>query len=275
MNKNKVLGSVLIATGVCCIGTMAYLHFDAEKKLNDELKNRLVYSSVDSGTTDSSHSDLPEAVEFSPVQEDMKVAEVKTFTNVLEIPSCEITVPLVEGVSQESLMRGAGHFPETPSIGETGNACYAGHYSTIYSCIFNNLPNIKIYDEVVGYDAKGNKTVYTVIGKYITTPDNVGVLGQQEGVKDLTLVTCTENGLMRLIVSCRELSKEELKEYKKESEKEKRSSMYAINDSIGEVSISDYFNKQDNEMEKSKSIDTYKSSYITDTKTEEILRREK
>ena len=62
---------------------------------------------------------------------------------VLEIPSLNIKVPVLEGTDSETLAVAAGHFPGTGKLGQ-GNYCIAGHNSTIYAEIFNDLDQIQI-----------------------------------------------------------------------------------------------------------------------------------
>lgn len=246
---HKKLGIIMCVIGALVVGTAIFLHFNAESELMGELSSRVMYTSESSENSEEAiqddESSLLESPEFSPVEADMEVAEITTFQNVLEVPSCDIQVPLIEGVDSAALRKGAGHFTETANIGEEGNACYAGHYSTIYNCIFNNLPNVKLYDEIIGYNAKGEKTVYYVISKYVTTPDNISVLTQYEDTKDLTLVTCSENGTRRLIIQCRALDKEALDQFRRESEREKRESLYSLADSIGTINVTNFMVNKD------------------------------
>ena len=246
---HKKLGIIMCVTGALVVGTAIFLHFNAESELMGELSSRVMYTSESSENseeaTQDDESSLLESPEFSPVDADMEVEEITTFQNVLEVPSCDIQVPLIEGVDSAALRKGAGHFTETANIGEEGNACYAGHYSTIYNCIFNNLPNVKLYDEVIGYNAKGEKTIYYVISKYVTTPDNISVLTQYEDTKDLTLVTCSENGTRRLIIQCRALDKEALDQFRRESEREKRESLYLLADGIGTINVTNFMVNKD------------------------------
>ena len=66
---------------------------------------------------------------------------------IFEIPSLNIKVPVLEGTDSKALQVSAGHFEGTGSLGH-GNYCIAGHNSTIYAEIFNDLDNIKIGDEM-------------------------------------------------------------------------------------------------------------------------------
>lgn len=49
----------------------------------------------------------------------------------------------MDGTEHEALSKAAGHFPGTGALGE-GNYCIAGHNSTIYAEIFNEMKHIEI-----------------------------------------------------------------------------------------------------------------------------------
>lgn len=61
---------------------------------------------------------------------------------ILEIPDLNIKVPVMDGTDKETLSVAAGHFPDTGEVG-SGNYCIAGHNSTIYAEIFNDLDEIE------------------------------------------------------------------------------------------------------------------------------------
>ena len=77
-----------------------------------------------------------------------------------EIPQLNIKVPVLEGTDNTSLQVSAGHFEGTGGLGK-GNYCIAGHNSTIYAEIFNDLDQIKIGDEMCLVDIDENRTRYT------------------------------------------------------------------------------------------------------------------
>ena len=266
---NKRLGYLMAITGAVVVLGAGGLHFYSKYSVDKMVSDRVMYTSENTSKGVADTADLVESPEFSPVDADMKVEPVKTYQNVIEIPSCNITVPITPNIDRASLNAGAGHFPETAKMGEVGNTCYAGHYSTIYNCIFNTLPDIELYETVNGYNDKGEKTEYAVISKYVTTPDNISVLNQTEDTKDLTLVTCSENGTMRLIVQCRALSAEELDTFKKENEREKRDSMYSVADSIGSVKLLSYL--EDGEKAEKKSYNLPASRHKDIEKSTEAL----
>ncbi len=119
---------------------------------------------------------------------------------VLEIPDLAIKAPVMDGTEHEVLSVAAGHFPGTGALGE-GNYCIAGHNSTIYAEIFNEMKHIEEGMEMHLYDNDEKRTKYTYIvtEDFIVNPDETWVL-DDFGDDRLTIVTCTDDGTQRQIV---------------------------------------------------------------------------
>ncbi len=83
----------------------------------------------------------------------------------------------------------------------SGNYCIAGHNSTIYAEIFNDLDNIKIGTEIHLYDNDENRTYYTyeVSEKLIVNPEEIWILNDFDDNR-LTVITCTDDGKQRQVV---------------------------------------------------------------------------
>ena len=119
---------------------------------------------------------------------------------VLEIPDLNIKAPVMDGTGHEVLSKAAGHFPGTGALGE-GNYCIAGHKSTIYAEIFNEMKHIKIGMEMHLYDNNEDRMKYTYIvtKDFIVEPNETWVL-KDFGDDRITIVTCTDDGTQRQIV---------------------------------------------------------------------------
>lgn len=117
-----------------------------------------------------------------------------------EIPRLDIKVPVLEGTDLKSLQVSAGHFENTGALGK-GNYCIAGHNSTIYAEIFNDLDKIQIGDEMylVDKDEKRTRYLYVVSDYKIVEPDDVSVL-KDFGDNRLTVISCTDDGKQRQVV---------------------------------------------------------------------------
>ncbi len=119
---------------------------------------------------------------------------------VLEIPALAIKAPVLEGTEHEVLSVAAGHFPGTGAVG-SGNYCIAGHNSTIYAEIFNEMKHVRTGMEMYLTDNDEPRTryTYTVTENFIVEPDAVWVL-EDFGDDRITIVTCTDDGTQRQIV---------------------------------------------------------------------------
>ncbi len=119
---------------------------------------------------------------------------------VFEIPSLDIKAPVIDGTEHEVLSKAAGHFPDTGNVG-IGNYCIAGHNSTIYAEIFNEMKNVEIGMEMYLTDNDENRTKYTYIvtENFIVEPSEIWVL-DDFGDDRITIVTCTDDGTQRQIV---------------------------------------------------------------------------
>ena len=120
---------------------------------------------------------------------------------VLEIPALHIKVPVLEGTDNEILSCAAGHFPNTGAVGH-GNYCIAGHNSTIYAEIFNDLDKIQTGDTVYLTDTDQNRTQYTyTVKEYRIVPPNTTEVLKNTGDNRLTIISCTDDGKYRQVVT--------------------------------------------------------------------------
>jgi sortase A len=119
---------------------------------------------------------------------------------VFEVPSINIRVPVQEGTDSKTLQVSAGHFEGTGSLGY-GNYCIAGHNSTIYAEVFNDIDQIQIGDEMYLIDTDEHRTRYTyVVTEYnIVDPHAVEVLNDY-GDDRLTVISCTDDGEYRQVI---------------------------------------------------------------------------
>ena len=117
-----------------------------------------------------------------------------------EMPRLNIKVPVLEGTDSKALQVSAGHFEGTGALGK-GNYCIAGHNSTIYAEIFNDLDQIKNGDEMYLVDKDTNRTRYLyIVTEYkIVAPNQVEVLNDY-GDNRLTVISCTDDGTQRQVV---------------------------------------------------------------------------
>ncbi|MDQ6614169.1 MAG: class E sortase [Actinomycetota bacterium] len=117
----------------------------------------------------------------------------------LRIPKLGVDKYVVEGISEEALKQGPGHYPGTPLPGEPGNSAIAGHRTT-YGAPFYSLNEVAPGDDIFITTGKG-AFHYTVDHSEVVKPTDVGVIGPTPDNR-LTLTTCNPrfSATTRLIV---------------------------------------------------------------------------
>jgi sortase A len=102
---------------------------------------------------------------------------------------------IVEGVQQDDLRKGPGHYPGSAMPGAVGNFVVSGHRTT-YSAPFNRVGELGEGDRIL-IDTRARQYVYEVTGRRIVQPDAVEVTlpvpfraGKRPTEKLITLTTC-------------------------------------------------------------------------------------
>jgi len=106
---------------------------------------------------------------------------------------------IVEGVGDDDLRQGPGHYPGTPLPGQPGNAAIAGHRTT-YAAPFYNLNELQVGDPIVVQTEQGTFH-YAVSQTEIVAPTDASVL-DDSFASELTLTTCNPrySASQRLVV---------------------------------------------------------------------------
>jgi len=102
----------------------------------------------------------------------------------LQAPAVGLSVTVLEGTDNKTLMRAAGHLEHTAFPEEAGNTVIAGHRDTI----FRAVRNLHVGDMLV-LTTSQNIYRYRITAIRIIDPAEVGVLGPTP-IRVLTLVTC-------------------------------------------------------------------------------------
>ncbi len=118
----------------------------------------------------------------------------------LIIPKLGVDTYVVEGIAEDDLVNGPGHYPQTVLPGHNGNAAIAGHRTT-YGAPFFRLNELSPGDDIAITARGGQQFRYQVTGSMVVSPDDVGVLNPTPDPR-LTLTTCNPrfSATSRLIV---------------------------------------------------------------------------
>jgi sortase A len=86
---------------------------------------------------------------------------------------------IVEGVDQDRLRMGPGHYPGTAMPGKIGNFVLSGHRTT-YAAPFNRIDELRRGDRIL-VDAREARYTYRVTGSRVVAPTEISVVAPVPG----------------------------------------------------------------------------------------------
>lgn len=109
---------------------------------------------------------------------------------VLSIPQIDIHAPVIYGATADILDKGFGAIPGMDIPGEqNGSYAIAGHQSHVFGQFFNRLDELEIGSDFI-FETAQEKQSYEVYEMKIVDPEDVEVIGQEQGRAKLSLITC-------------------------------------------------------------------------------------
>jgi len=180
------LERVLLLVAIFCIGGWAWAWLDAkytqarDSQILDEARSRLPLRparETDRLDTFQPSDGKPEMPRRQPLAEGSLVGRIA-------IPRLDVSTIVLEGVDATTLLRGAGHIPETALPGDHGNVGIAAHRDSF----FRALKDIRKNDTIRLETMEGTFR-YRVDWTRVVTPEDTAVL-DDTGAPALTLVTC-------------------------------------------------------------------------------------
>lgn len=121
----------------------------------------------------------------------------------INIPSIDCDYPILNETTDELLKIAPCKFwGAEPN--EVGNFCIVGHnYRS--DKFFSHVPELHIGNNIEITDLRGQTIVYKVYDKYVVEPDDTDCTTQRtNGLKEITLITCTDDSKQRVIIKARE-----------------------------------------------------------------------
>ncbi|KRM36864.1 hypothetical protein FC83_GL002269 [Agrilactobacillus composti DSM 18527 = JCM 14202] len=116
----------------------------------------------------------------------------------LAIPAVGLKLPIVKGLSDDSLSTGGGTMKPDQAMGQ-GNYALAGHYMTDKGALFSPLARTQIGQLMYITDLTKVYT-YKVTYKQIVDPTSVWLIADKPNTQLLTLITCADGGTNRWCV---------------------------------------------------------------------------
>ena len=168
-----------------------------------EIEN-LVSSSGTSGTTNVATAN--EQAEWKTSAAGYKYKIIAT----VEAPKINLQYTVVQGETgsleeTDSLLKSSPVKYHGGDPNEVGNFCIVGH-NYRNSKFFSKVPNLVVGDTVKLTDLTGRTINYEVYDKHTVDPNDTSDTTQLTGGrKEITLITCTNDSKLRVIVRCKEV----------------------------------------------------------------------
>lgn len=182
-----------------------------------ELENRKqVLVAVLDGNNDGSTSNDTSATLGANAQKNInknkkeKNQEGYTYSKIasINIPKINVQYTILEGTTgtlqeTESLIKMSPAKFWGPEPNQVGNFCIVGH-NYRNTKFFSKVPNLTNGDVIEITDSTGKTLKYSVYNKYEVDPSDISCLDQDtNGQKEVTLITCTNDSKLRVIVKAK------------------------------------------------------------------------
>lgn len=130
--------------------------------------------------------------------------------SIINIPSIGVNYPVLKETSGtinhiDELLKISPCYFWGNSPNEVGNYCIVGHnYRS--NKFFSKVLNLEDGDIIEITDLTGRTLKYAVYDKFVVEPDDLDCTSQRtNGMKEVTLITCTNDSSQRVIVKAREV----------------------------------------------------------------------
>ena len=144
--------------------------------------------------------------EFKTTDDGYKYKSIAT----INIPKINVNYAILEGETgsaeeTDALLKISPCKFWGPNVNEVGNFCIVGH-NWRNSKFFSKVPTLSIGDTFTITEPNVRTITYKIYDKYTVEPKNLSCTSQLTGgKKEVTLITCTDNGERRVIVKAKEV----------------------------------------------------------------------
>ncbi|MCL2384040.1 MAG: sortase [Oscillospiraceae bacterium] len=124
----------------------------------------------------------------------------------IEIPAINLDYPILERSTNNAIdIAVAVMHPTNPedALNRPGNVTITGH-NYRNGRFFSNNSRLALGDRIYIVDTRGERVAYTIYHIFETIPNDVAHVSRDtEGATEITLTTCTDDSLRRLIIQAR------------------------------------------------------------------------
>ncbi len=170
----------------------------------------IIYNYVISKQNDDNLSEVVTEIEEQfTANEGQQAANVQyngyDVVGIIEIPSINIKYPIINKTNDTTMKYSITKF-SGGDINSIGNFTVAGH-NNLNGTMFGKVKRLQIGDEIKMTDLYNNTVTYQIFDIYSVEPNDVSCLESvDENTREITLITCTNGHLNRLITKAREVA---------------------------------------------------------------------
>lgn len=119
----------------------------------------------------------------------------------ITIPKTNVKLPILEDTTPKALETSvAVLYPSNPQLNEPGNTVIIGH-NYRNGKLFSNNKKLSVGDKVLIKDTSGRELTYTIYQKFEAEENDASFYNRDtNGIPEITLSTCTDNGEKRTII---------------------------------------------------------------------------
>lgn len=224
----------IISIFLVCILTSLYIYAEYDRNKSEEVSQEILADMSEKIPTtedktvaqddillvvlDGTEEDYNQLEELPNVAEVNQKAETKTTQNgyryksiaTIEIPKINLNYPILQGETgsveeTETLLKMSPCKYHGPEPNEVGNFCVVGH-NYRNSKFFSKVPTLVAGDTIKITDLTGRTITYVVYDKYTVDPSDTSCTTQLTGgKKEITIITCTDDSKLRVVVKCKEV----------------------------------------------------------------------
>ena len=190
----NVILTLLIIAAIVVIGLIVYNYVVSEKNDSNLAKVVTEIEQQFSNNTENTNNVEPVKVQYNGFD----------VVGLIEIPSINIKYPIINKTNDTTMKYSITKF-SGGEINSIGNFTVAGH-NNLNGTMFGKVKRLKIGDQIKLTDLYNNTVTYEIFDIYSVDPNDVSCLDSvEENTREVTLITCTNGHLKRLITKAREV----------------------------------------------------------------------
>lgn len=189
----KILFTILLIAVIIVVGLIAikygrnYIN-DKENKKTAETFSRVVTEGSQENVTMNGYNVIG-VVKIPKIQIEYPILDIDTYNPEETKEPMKISIVKYWG----------------GKVNEYGNLSIAGH-NNYDGTMFGKTKNLEIGDIVELTDLENNTIQYQIYDKFVTDPNDVTILAtNDETIREVTLITCTNGNKNRLILKAKEI----------------------------------------------------------------------